>query len=623
MKLFLNFILFIFFASVNVLQGQIFLDVTESLGIENITITNIDTRSDLYGNGASVADYDNDGDLDIFMGTQFSEPNRLYNNNGDGTFDDVTVTLGIDSQYRNRAALWIDYNGDQLLDLILLGDCYRADGCSEAISVFLYKQNINGSFDEVINSGLVFGNKYNITNFTENIVAGGLASADINNDGFLDLLVTVWGTSGTGAKLSLFLNNTDGTFLDISLTSFPEALSKSRWQPLFYDFNQDGYQDIYISIDFSENELWINNQNNTFENISTSAQVNSAFNEMGATIGDYDNDGDFDLYSTNITRVEDGELESRHNILLNNNTGISNDVSFFEVANEVNYNVGYSDWDWGTTFFEANNDGFLDLAVTNGWVERNNWPLGPSKLWTSIDGLFFNDSSLSANFNDTLDATTLLAFDMDRDGDLDLLQTIKQASGIFKPIRFYENNLTQSPTNNYLVVKPRMNGTNHFSIGTVVKIVYDRGSKTAMRLITAGTSFYGQEPAEAFFGLADNTIVDEIRVEWPDNTVTVVDNIAANQIITVTNDITLDVNSIEVSEVKAYPNPVKDILHLEESSLIKEIKVYNLLGQKIIHKHFNSKSVRLSLMALNPGNYFVKIINQANPIGKTILTIKK
>ena len=105
MKLFLNFILFIFFASVNVLQGQIFLDVTESLGIENITITNIDTRSDLYGNGASVADYDNDGDLDIFMGTQFSEPNRLYNNNGDGTFDDVTVTLGIDSQYRNRAAL--------------------------------------------------------------------------------------------------------------------------------------------------------------------------------------------------------------------------------------------------------------------------------------------------------------------------------------------------------------------------------------------------------------------------------------------------------------------------------------------------------------------------------------
>lgn len=618
--LYLLSIVFFLTPFVNIFS-QNFNDITNSLAISDVNSNNANiSRPDLYGTGVSVADYDKDGDLDIFVGTQFGIANQLYQNQGNGVFSEVAGALGISSTYRNRAALWMDYDGDTLLDLILLGDCYRVQGCPEAMSIFVYKQNSSGNFSEVSNSGLNFGTKYNISNFDENIVAGGMASADINNDGFLDLLITVWGTNGIGAELTLFKNNGDGTFTDISQVSNLGGISQSRWQPLFHDFNKDGYLDIYINLDFAPNELWLNNTDETFSNVASTYNADNAFNEMGLAAGDYDNDGDIDVYSTNITRVETGEIDTRHNILLKNDTNSGGNLSFSEVAKDLN--IDASDWDWGTTFFDANNDGFLDLAATNGWVERANWPLGPSKFWLSVDGLTFTDQSAVSGFNDNLDATTLIAFDLERDGDLDLVQSIKQVSGDFKPIRIYENDYSANTNpNNYLVVKPRMNGNNHFAIGAVVKITYNVGT-IGTRLITAGTSFYGQEPAEAFFGLGDNTIVDEIRIEWPDNTITVVNNITANQVIVITNDTILSTSDeSEIETIKIYPNPLKNSLNIKSKHTVKEIKIYNLLGQEI--KSFKSevKIESIDISELETGQYFVKLKSSNNQEIKKIVKL--
>lgn len=605
------------------INSQNFSDITNSLSFDDVTSNNANlSRPDLYGTGASIADFDNDGDLDVFVGTQFGLTNRLYENNGSGQFQDVAVAKGIDSDYRNRAALWFDYDGDQRLDLILLGDCYRAQDCPEAVSIFLYKQMPSGSFTEVNNSNLTFGTKYNISNFTENIVAGGLAVADINNDNYLDVLVSVWGSNGVGAKLTLFLNDGDGTFSDISDTSNLGVSSFSRWQPLFHDFNDDGFIDIYINIDFTENELWINNGDNTFQEVGNTAKANNAFNEMGLAAGDYDNDGDIDVYSTNISRIETGETLPRHNILIKNNSSPSIGLNFTEVSQ--NLGVDESDWDWGTTFFDANNDGYLDLAATNGWVERTNWPLGPSKFWLNVDGLLFSDQSNNSGFNDNLDGTTLLAFDMERDGDLDLLQSVKQINGGFKPIRIYQNDISQAATaNNYLVVKPRMGGTNNLAIGATVKMTYGTPSKTIMRLITAGISFYGQEPAEAFFGVADATIIDEIVVDWPDNTQTVVEDITANQVITVGKSGVLDIAENSLEKVKLYPNPTEDILFIEAINKIEKIEIYSILGQKVYSKLATSRNEDIDISSLKTGSYFLKLRTENNQSSQTFQIIKK
>lgn len=500
----------------NFLLGQTptFSEVTELSGIEDVT-----KLTQPFGYGAALADFDNDGDIDFFLATDSGIPDRLYRNDGNGVFQDIAADVGLASISLSNASLWFDYNGDHLLDLVVVGNCIGTN-CDVAIQANLYQQTIEGNFiNTTETSGLSFGNKYDTGIVNPIISIGGLSAADINNDGYLDLLITTWKGENT-----FFLNNGNGTFSDISTSSMLGGTTRDNWQAMFHDFNKDGLLDAYFAIDFAANELWINKGDNTFEEIASAAGADNAFNEMGLALGDYDNDGDMDIYVTNIT------VDNKYNILLENNS-IDNSPSFTEVAKSLG--VSENGWDWGTTFFDANNDGWLDLASTNGYVS---FPADKSKLWINNKDKSFRDASSPSGFNDELFATTLLSFDMDRDGDLDLLQTLKENESTNKPANLYENLLNDNPNaGNYIVIKPRMIGQNHFSIGAVIKI--RAGNINSTRLITAGSSFYGQEPAEAFFGLQDNTSIDELRIKWPDNTTTILNNIQANQIVTITNEV--------------------------------------------------------------------------------------
>ncbi|MDC3260358.1 FG-GAP-like repeat-containing protein [Winogradskyella sp.] len=605
--------IFFCFISFNI-YSQSFSDVTSAKGIIELIDTGVDPIiAKIYGGGASVVDFDNDGDLDFFVGTNFGQTSQLYRNNGSGQFQEVASSLGISNTDRIRVGLWIDYNGDELLDLILVGDCFKvSSGCVEQLDIYLYRQTSGGQFEEETNAGLDFNGKYNTSLDTEKVV-GGVSAADINNDGWLDVFVSVW-----GAESTLFLNNGNGTFSDISIISNLAQSTMFRWQSIFHDFDRDGDMDVYVNVDFDSNEFWLNNGDSTFQNIANTIGADHPFNEMGMTLGDYDNDGDFDIYATNISRIDDGETQPRHNILLRNDWSLNNTLSFVEISENSGINVGASGWDWGTTFFDSNNDGYVDLASTNGWPQIN-WSPDPSKLWLNIDGLLFSDISNTSNFNDNWEAASLVAFDMERDGDLDLLQSMKLNIGDKKAARLYENNYSSTTnSNNYLVVKPRLNGSNHFAIGAKISVTYN--GVTNIRLITAGTSHFGQEPAEAFFGVGNNSFVDEIKIEWPDNTETIVNNISSNQVVTVMPSGVLKVNQNPVTTIKIYPNPVTSELSIKTNKNIEKFEIYNLIGQKVLENTFSKK---INVSSLSDGIYFLKLLNSDAYINDTFNFIKK
>lgn len=186
-------------------------------------------------------------------------------------------------------------------------------------------------------------------------------------------------------------------------------------------------------------------------------------------------------------------------------------------------------WGWGTTFLDADNDGDLDLAVTNGFFS-NQWPADESRFFQNDGGspVTFSDVSAAVGFNDTFWGSSLIALDFDRDGDLDLIQACADGG----PLRLLENQRSgQALLNSYLVVQPRLSGANHWAIGSTVRVRV--GSTWMSRALLAGSSLLGQEPAEAFFGLGTTSMVDEVVVEWPDGTTTTITDVAANQIIEV------------------------------------------------------------------------------------------
>ncbi len=469
--------------------------------------------SPLFGNGVAAADYDGDGDIDIYVSSEKDSPDQLYRNDN-GQFVPIGENVGLGSMKRSRMALWLDIDGDRDLDLLVAGDCHLdADDCDQEILTRLYRQD-EGQFTEVTNaSGL---REYGAKNRIERI--GGLAAADINGDGYVDF-VQVLSNHGIEA----FINDGTGVFTEQAEELEMDIGDYYYWQPFFHDFNSDGFIDLYCNIDFDGNQLFLNSSTNVFDERSKSTNSDNAFNEMGITLGDIDNDGDFDIYSTNSENYLGNDV---YNILLQRNDG---SVHFNEVARSLGVEQG--GWGWGATFFDYNNDGLIDLGATNGWYAEEP---DQSKFWVQQADRSFADQSSEVGFDDLLNAVALISLDYDRDGDLDMIQTIKGYEGEQVPLRLLKNTISEPDLGNYLVVKPRMDGPNHFSLGAIVTAYMD--GIPHPRIIHAGTSFYGQEPAEAYIGVGNYSIVDSLSITWPGGETSWWFDIDVDQIITLTDE---------------------------------------------------------------------------------------
>jgi len=489
-------------------QAQItFVEVTDGAGIGPYTMQLG------KGGGVAAADFDDDGDVDLFAPTEEGIPHQLYRNLGNGQFEEIGAAAGVGSLDRGRAAIWFDYDGDRRLDLFIISDCSDltepdATQCIDSLTLKLYRQIADAQFQEVTTTaGFTSDTVFNTT-----IHRGGLSAGDINNDQCLDLVFGSW-----SGQAKVYLNNCDGTFTDISAMSGIGGIFGYHWMPMIHDFNGDGWKDVYYNIDFGPNALFVNQGDNTFVNVADVTGCDSNFNEMGMSFGDYDADGDFDIYATNIFIPED----DKHNVLMRNDT-IGGTLAFTELA--ATAGVDDTFFGWGTTFFDADNDGDVDLGVTNGFFMDSD----PSVFFRNEGDGTFTDVSDAVGFNDTYWGSSLVAFDYDRDGDLDLAQTCNGAGEQDHRLRLIENQRGMDAlANNHLVVKPRMEGPNYRAIGAVVRA--EVGGESMMRLLTAGTSFAGQEPAEAFFGVGTATTVDRVIIDWPDGTSSELTDVAVNQ----------------------------------------------------------------------------------------------
>ena len=468
------------------------------------------------GGGIAAADFDDDGFVDLFVPNTRGVADQLYRNLGDGTFEEIGAAAGVASTAPGRVALWLDYDGDHRLDLLVAGDCYfDFEACTGLAPRRLFRQVATGQFeDTTLEAGLI---EYPIWGPGDH--RGGLSAGDLDNDGDLDLLITMW-----GGYAELFRNQGDGTFAEpyvLSGIGFPEDYH----QPMMADFDGDGWLDIYAAVDFTANRLWINQRDGTFLDLAPASGSDNAWNDMGLTLGDVDHDGDLDIYITNIENLVE------HNLLLRNDS--ANGVVEFERLTRTGTESG--GWGWGASFLDADNDGDLDLAATNGRILLPEYE-DSSKLFENVDAesVIFADVSEASGFDDTLLGSSLVAADFDRDGDLDLAQTCRGLEEQPSVLRLLENQLSGSSLgHHYLVVRPRMTGTNHYAIGAIVRL--ETGDQRQMRLISAGTSYLGQEPAEAFFGLGNAALVDLVTVEWPGGSRSTWTDVPADRIVDITS----------------------------------------------------------------------------------------
>ena len=488
------------------ISAQTFVDVSEASGAGAYPAA----RG--MGSGVAAADYDRDGDIDLFLPTAEDLPHQLLRNNGRGRWTDVAATVGLDDPARGRTALWLDWNHDGRLDLLVGSDCFDHNCYRDEPLITFYQQNQDGTFSDVTEStGIselptVHGNSQHRAGFN---------AFDYDRDGDLDILSLFW--FGTP---HLYRNNGDGTFTDVAdgagLTPFSGV---GFWHAMPYDFDGDGWTDVFVGVDFTENFLWRNNGDGTFIDVATEAGVDSAQNEMGAAFGDYDNDGDFDFYVTNIYAFY--EPSDRNTLYRNDSTAA--EIRFTEVSGPMG--VADGAWGWGTTFFDYDLDGWLDLAATNGFM-GDPWSTDTTRLFHNLNGGGFSDVSIGSGVADSDWGHTIIAADMDGDGDPDLIQTAGTGPGQGY-LRVLEN---RTDTGNYLIVAPQ-DPQNLSLAGTTIQIQTAAGNQ--QRLLVPGTSFLGQEPDQALFGLGTAEMVDQVRITWPDGRVRTLRNVTANQRLTV------------------------------------------------------------------------------------------
>ena len=409
-----------------------------------------------HGKGVAFADVDGDGDLDLYVSNKGGE-NALFLNDGTGTFVPAPREAGdrLDDSGMSMGSCFgdIDNDGDQ--------DLYIVKGGRYEIEANRLLINEDGRLvDKTRKAGV--GSK----EFTYSA-----AFVDVDNDGFLDLYLANY---GVGAKNTLYRNNGDGTFDDVTDAAGVGDRSWS-WSAVFSDVNGDGFQDLYVVNGRypagEPNHLYMNNGDGSFRDASRESGVEDGNWGLGAAFADVDNDGDFDLFVSNYV--------GPNKLYLNDGSGIFTDVS--EVS-------GLADEGWGKgpSFGDVDHDGDLDLY------------LGDCKL---ANKLYLNDGS--GVFTDVADQNPALknetvrtkgtAFaDIDNDGDLDLYVVNWGVSN-----RLYRNDLNDG---RYLKISLKGTVSNADAVGAKVSVSSD-GKLVGVQEVRTLTGFCSQAPLELHFGL--------------------------------------------------------------------------------------------------------------------------
>jgi hypothetical protein len=484
------------------------------------------------GSSVAVADYDNDGFEDMFV-TDSAEgkSSRLYRNNGNMTFTDVTAKAGVgggnDPLSIVADALWFDYDNDGWKDLMVI----------RFGTPLLYRNDKGKAFVDVTkNTGL--------TKFGNTIAA---MAFDYDNDGKLDLLFGNYfkpenlldlksphvlpndlDNAVNGGGVTLWKGDGAGKWAE---TTDKAGFTKHTGWTLDVghgDFDNDGRQDIYLACDYGPDKLYFNNGDGTFTDATEKGIGPDTRKGMNVDVGDYDNDGWLDVYVTNIT----DEYMKECNMLWHNN----HDKTFTDLSRETG--TCETLWGWAAKFGDYDNDGLLDIFVVNGlrsagpenyipvlvdlitkpgvdFTDVRGWPNIGNMTWSgyqkkkflrNLDGQTFKEISADAGVDNDKDGRGIGVGDFDNDGRLDFYQSNADQDSLF-----YRNVTTGA--GHWLELK--LEGTKSNRDGIGARVTVQTTNRKWIREVDGGNGYAGQSSTRLHFGLGAEDKIVSVQIKWP------------------------------------------------------------------------------------------------------------
>ncbi len=529
-------------------------------------------RNFYNGGGVATGDINNDGLADVMLTSNMGE-NKLYLNKGAMKFEDISITSGMkqDSMW-STGVTFVDINNDGWLDIYVCNSGHMTNGNRKNK---LYINNKNNSFTEAAAqyhldisayctqvSFFDYDNDGDLDCFMIN--NSPMPVNTLNNSNRRDLADSAWNVpaflKGGGDHL---YRNDSGKFTEVtqqagihgSLISFGLGASVG-------DINGDGYLDIYVANDSYERDyVYINQKNGTFKDDTENCVQHTSFSSMGADMGDINNDGYPEIFTTDMLPEDDYRLKTlgafdnidlyqsklksgfyhqymKNCLQLNNKNGTFSDIA--------NYSgVSATDWSWGAVFFDADNDGYNDLYVCNG-VNRDvtnldfmdffandvmqkmiltgkkesvdevlkNIPENrkKNKMYRNKGNLQFEDAGDAWGFTQPSFSNGTAYADLDNDGDLDLI-----VNNINGPAFVYKNNSRAINKNNFIGISLKGNAQNTFAIGSKINIY--TGNEILNREIIPSRGFQSSVDYKQIIGLGTRKKIDSLKVTWPDRTV--------------------------------------------------------------------------------------------------------
>ncbi len=482
-------------------------------GLRRAFGTESDSDLAFSSGGVAASDFDGDGDIDLLFVGGDTEPNHLYENQGDGTFVEIATDVGLDIVNWASGPAFGDIDGDGDLDLFI--------GAINDL-VFLFENRLNeveASFvDITADSGIVVNSAVSSTFF------------DYDGDGYLDLFVTHWGTKRQPGEdtETVWRNNGDYTFENRSIETgvaagLLEVDTDWSFTASFSDIDGDGDGDLLIASDYETSQVLRNNGDGTFSKI-TDRDVIVDQSGMGSAIGDFDNDGNMDWFVTSIYNLDIGEDLFGNRLYRNDGEGLFTDVTEESATSD-------GSWGWGVCAADFDNDTHVDLAHVNGWRERPNidYVTDQARLFRNMgeSGILFEERSTESGFNDRGQGRGIVCFDAERDGDIDIVISNNENDSVV----FYRNETDTS--NHYLAIRLVATGMNSFGVGAHITLTTSDGSQ--VRELGGTNNFVSHNPFEVHFGLGAATRAN-VTVRWLDGETTTLMAVDADQLLTINQE---------------------------------------------------------------------------------------
>ena len=480
-------------------------------------------ETDRLSGGAAVGDYDRDGWQDLYV-TRLDAPDILFRNKGDGSFEDVTVAAGLSTfDLASNGAAFGDVDRDGDLDPFVTVVGAASDSVNSRHYLFINQGD--GSFIE------------DATSRGADIQPGtqhrgmSVAFGDYDRDGWIDVHVNEWLPVASGPASRLLRNLGDaspGFFEDATIAAGVSLDGFNAFSSAFVDLDDDAWPDLVVAADFGTSKLFWNNGDGTFSDGTLAAGVGTDENGMGSTLGDYDGDGDLDWFVTSIFDAAETCSTQTCNWGYSGNRLYRNDGnrSFTDATDASGVREGF--WGWGTAFFDYDNDGDLDLVMTNG-VDFPDIPADaafnndPMRFWENDGSGIYTETSLLVGLTDTRQGKGLVVFDYDNDGDLDLF-IVNNAAG---PV-LYRNDGGNNA--DWLRIQTIGTTSNLEGLGAKILVQPVAAGPIQRRDIGVGSHFLGQSERIAHFGLAGpgGAPVHLVTITWPSGQIQNFSNVARN-----------------------------------------------------------------------------------------------